>query len=70
MTARPRSGNLPGISAVNLPFPDIALVSVPSWACSPLSINNARADGTAMAATLSSVVGLIAFRTFAHAFFI
>ena len=43
-------------------------ISVPSWACSPLSITRGwHCDGRGSSATLSSVAGLIAFKTFAHA---
>ena len=46
-------------------------VSVPSCACSPLSITRGwHCDGCGSSAILSSVAGLIAFQTFAHALFI
>ena len=45
------------------------IVSVPSWVCSPLSITNRwHCNGCGSSATLYSVAGLIAFKTFAHAF--
>jgi hypothetical protein len=46
-------------------------VSVPLCACSPLNITRGwHYVGCGTSATLFSVVGLIAFKTFAHALFI